>query len=93
LPHPGGQARGREQVLGFLRSYMGAWSEYRVELEQVRAIDDERVLVTFTEIARGRSSGVETAVSPAAVVTLRGGFVVRYEGVYRDAIAELGLDE
>ena len=27
-PHPGGTVHGRDELLAFLRSYMGAWEEY-----------------------------------------------------------------
>jgi ketosteroid isomerase-like protein len=92
-PHPGAQVRGRDQVLGFLRSYMGAWAEYRTVLEDVRVLPDGRALAFFSEAATGRSSGVETELHPAALITVRDGLVVRYEGVWReDALRLAGLD-
>ena len=48
-----------------------------MELEEVRALDDERVLALFTEKATGRASGIETASSPATIWTLRDGKIVR----------------
>ena len=85
-PHPGAHVRGRDEVRGFLRSYMGAWEE-RVGLEQMRAIGDDRVLALFTEAARGRSSGVETVIKPATLWTLRDSLVMHFEAVDRRMIA------
>ena len=91
-PHPGGTAHGLDQLLGFLRSYMGAWDEYINELEEVRLLPDGRVLVLLKEVARGRSSGVEMTWSVAALVEIRDGLIVRYEGMERDeALRAAGL--
>jgi ketosteroid isomerase-like protein len=80
LPHPGGKLKGREDLLAFLRSFMGAWDEHAMEVEELRELDDGRVLALFTERARGRMSGVETVANPAALWTVRDGRVVRCEG-------------
>jgi ketosteroid isomerase-like protein len=80
LPHPGGQVRGAERVGDFLRDFIAAWSEHDIDLEEVRALDAERVVVLFTERARGRESGIETVARPAAVWTVRDGKAVRFEG-------------
>jgi uncharacterized protein len=94
MPHPGGQVKGPDQVVAFLRSFMGAWEEHVMELEEVRELDDDRVLVFFTERGRGRSSGVETVAHPAAVWTLRDGKVTRFEayGDRADALRVAGLE-
>jgi len=94
MPHPGGQVKGRDQVVSFLRSFMGAWEEHVMELEQVRELEDGRVLVFFTERGRGRSSGVETVAHPAALWTLRDGRVLRFEafGDRDEARRRAGLD-
>jgi ketosteroid isomerase-like protein len=95
MPHPGGQVKGRDQVVAFLRSFMGAWEEHVMELEEVRELEDGRVLVFFTERGRGRSSGVETVAHPAALWTLRDGKVKRFEayGDRYEALRLAGLDE
>jgi ketosteroid isomerase-like protein len=94
MPHPGGQVKGSDQVAAFLRSFMGAWEEHVIELEEVRELEDGRVLVFFTERGRGRSSGIETVAHPAALWTLRDGKVARFEGIAdRDeALRRAGLD-
>ena len=94
MPHPGGQVKGRDEVVAFLRSFMGAWEEHVMEIEDVRELEDGRVLVFFTERGRGRQSGVETAAHPAAFWTLRDGKVTRFEAFGdRDEARRLaGLD-
>jgi ketosteroid isomerase-like protein len=94
MPHPGGQVKGRDEVVAFLRSFMGAWEEHVMEVEELRALDDGRVLVLFTERARGRLSGVETVVHPAGIWTLREGKIVRFEafGDRAEALRLAGLD-
>jgi ketosteroid isomerase-like protein len=79
MPHPGGQVKGRDQVVTFLRSFIAAWEEHEMHINELRELDDGRVLVLFTERARGRGSGVETVHEPAALWTVRKGKVVRLE--------------
>ena len=80
LPHPGGKVRGREELLAFLRSFMGAWDEHEIQVEELRELDDGRVLALFTERATGRLSGVETEAHVAAIWSLQDGRVVHFEG-------------
>ncbi|MBN1528585.1 MAG: nuclear transport factor 2 family protein [Thermoleophilaceae bacterium] len=83
-PHPGGTAKGRDALLAFLRSYMGAWDEYVNELEDVRVLPDGRLLLHLKEVARGRTSGVDLTWSVAAIVEIENGLITRYEGMERD---------
>jgi ketosteroid isomerase-like protein len=93
-PHPGGTVHGRDELLAFLRSFIGAWAEYRNDLEEVRVLPDGRLLVLFTEVARGRSSGAVTELNPGALVEIRDGLIARYEGMERDeAMRAAGLVE
>jgi ketosteroid isomerase-like protein len=94
MPHPGGEAHGLDEVGTFWRDYESTWSERVIELDDVRPIDDERVLVFFRETAVGRSSGIETAASPAAIWTLRDGKVARFQAWIdrADALREAGLE-
>jgi hypothetical protein len=41
------------------RGFLSAWEEARVEAEQYRELDAERVLVLFHFSARGKRSGLE----------------------------------
>jgi ketosteroid isomerase-like protein len=91
-PHPGATVHGRDELLAFLRSFMGAWAEYTNTLEEIRPLPDGRVLVLFTEVGRGRSSGVETTLNPGALVEFEDGLIRRYTGLDRDeALREAGL--
>jgi ketosteroid isomerase-like protein len=94
MPHPGGQVKGSDNVVAFLRSFIGAWDEHVLEVEEVRELDDGRVLVLFTERARGRFSGVDTVAHPAGLWTLRGGKIVRFEafGDRDEALRLAGVD-
>src|SRR5437588_9004993 len=41
------------------RAYVSTWSEYRVEAEEYRELDDERVLVVILLGGRGKTSGLD----------------------------------
>ena len=94
MPHPGGEAHGLAEVGAFWRGYESAWSERVIELDEVRPLDDERVLVFFRETATGRASGIETDASPAAIWTVRDGKVARFEAWIdrADALRAAGLE-
>jgi ketosteroid isomerase-like protein len=84
-----GVAETEESVYGML----AAWEEFRVEVEEYRVLDHERVLVLERRRARGKGSGVETATKAASVVHFRDGRVARIV-IYWDrdrALADLGL--
>jgi ketosteroid isomerase-like protein len=74
---------------------LGAWEEFRYEVEEYREVDDERVLVLEHRRGRGKGSGVETRTKAAAVVHFRDGKVTRLVTYWdRDrALADLGLEE
>jgi ketosteroid isomerase-like protein len=76
-PHPDASAiHGREKVVEFLRSYAGAFHDYRIELEEIRDLGDHRVLARFSESGRGKGSGVETHLRATAIWTVRDGKAV-----------------
>ena len=84
----GGMARAWREVLS-------AWQDARLQVEEYRELDDERVLVLIVFIARGRTSGLDLGTTPlkaANLVHVRGGKVTRL-AIYNDrgrALAELG---
>jgi ketosteroid isomerase-like protein len=94
MPHPGGEAHGLAEVGAFWRDYEATWTERVLEVEEVRPLDDERVLVFFREAAVGRASGIETGASPAAIWTLRDGKVARFQAWIErtDALRAAGLE-
>jgi ketosteroid isomerase-like protein len=78
------------------RDFGSAWEEYRVEVDEYRELDDERVLVLLHYSGRGKKSGLELGhlrARHAQLVHVRGGKVTRLV-VYSDrerALADLGL--
>jgi ketosteroid isomerase-like protein len=57
-PDPGSRT-GLAEMAGAWRRFMIAWGDYRVEADEYREIDRERVLVLLHAFARGRSSGAD----------------------------------
>jgi ketosteroid isomerase-like protein len=92
-PSPGrwkGVAAGTEAW----RDFLSAWEEFRIEGDEYRELDDERVLVLGHRTARGKASGLEVEQMQAAgLFQVRGGKVTRLVFYWdRDrALAELGL--
>ena len=73
---------------------LGAWEDFRVELDDYREVDDERVLALINFRGRGKTSGLEIATKGAALFQLRDGKVSRIVHYWnRDrALADLGLE-
>ncbi len=78
------------------RDFLSAWEEYRVEADEYRELDGERVLVLAHFSGRGKTSGLEIEqmrAKGAHLLHVRGGKVTR-SILYLDrehALAELGL--
>jgi ketosteroid isomerase-like protein len=98
--HADGMAEGSwKGVAGMaegFREFVSAWEGYRLEVDEFRELDDERVLVRFHRSGRGRTSGVkldQMRSEGASIVHVRGGEVTRLI-FYVDgerALADLGL--
>jgi ketosteroid isomerase-like protein len=78
--------------------YLGAWENYYSEIEELRALDDERVLVLDEVRGRGTTSGVDLGkINPkgADLWHVRDGKVVKVVLYFdrADALANLGLAE
>jgi ketosteroid isomerase-like protein len=78
------------------RGFLSAWEEFRLETEEYRELDDERVLVFNYFSGRGKTSGLEvgqTRVQAAALFHLRAGKVTRLVAYWDRgrALADLGL--
>jgi ketosteroid isomerase-like protein len=71
------------------------WGEFRPEAEELRELDDRRVLALIQRRGRGGTSGVELRAQSAHLFEIREGKVVRFVHYWdRDrALAELGLEE
>ena len=84
------------------RDWLGAWEEYRVEVEEYRELDRERILVLMLHCGRGKTSGLdagqlgeEAKRAGANVVHVRDGKVTRIV-LYWDrerALEAVGLSE
>ena len=78
--------------------FLNAWKGHRVEAEEYRELDADRVLVRGRFVARGRASGLsvsEIRAEGANVFQIHGGKVIKLI-VYFDrgrALADLGLEE
>jgi ketosteroid isomerase-like protein len=76
-----------------MRSWISAWSDFRVQADEYRELDGERVLVLAHTTARGKASGVEVGHMRANLFHVRDGKVSRVV-IYLDrerAFADLGL--
>jgi ketosteroid isomerase-like protein len=97
-PAPGSWKGVAGMVQGW-REFLGAWEDWHLEVEEdVRELDDGRVLALFRFAARGKASGLEVGdlwTRGAALYTLRAGKVTRLV-IYWDrerALEAVGLSE
>jgi hypothetical protein len=80
------------------RAFLGAWEEYRSEVEEYRELDSECVLVLLHPMGRGKGSGVQLGgvrMNAVNLFEIRAGKVTRLV-IYADrerALSELGLSE
>lgn len=80
------------------REWLSAWEEVRVETDEFRELDDERVLVLHDYSGRGKTSGLELGqmgAKGAALYHIREGKVTKLVGYFdrERAFADLGLKE
>ena len=91
-----GVFKGRVAMTKAWREVLRAFADHRSEVDEVREIDDERVLVLVRLKGRGKTSGLEldqTQSKVAALYHVRDGRVIRHV-IYWDrdrALADLGL--
>jgi ketosteroid isomerase-like protein len=94
-PDPGNWMGPADMAEG-LREFLRAWETWRVEADDYRELDDERVLVLTRHEGRGKTSGLELGQmrsKGADVFHVRGGQVAKLV-LYGDrerALADLGL--
>jgi ketosteroid isomerase-like protein len=91
-PDPG-RWRGLSEVAEALRTMLDAWEGYRIQAEEFRELDGERVLVLTRNSGRGQVSGLEIEQKRAQLHHIRRGKVTRWV-YYHDrdrALADLGL--
>ncbi len=80
------------------RSWLSAWEDWRVEAEEYRELDGERVLVIFRGTGRGKTSGLDMGqirTKAANLFHVRGGKVTRIVSYWdaAEAFEALGLSE
>jgi ketosteroid isomerase-like protein len=78
-----------------IEAFLDVWESYRVEAEEFRELDGERVLVLTRQGGRGKGSGVQIEQRRASLFHVRAGKVTRRVNYWdRDrALADLGLEE
>jgi hypothetical protein len=59
-PSPGSW-KGLAAMRATMREYLSTWQNARLEAEEYRELDDERVLVLGSEYGRGKTSGLDTS--------------------------------
>ena len=71
--------------------WLEPWAEYRSEVEEMRPLDDERVLVIVRMVGK-RNEGPEIEMNSAAIVTVRDARICRidFHGRPEDAMAAAG---
>ena len=96
-PEPGSWS-GTAAMEGVLHDILDAWEDARIEMDECRELDDERVFVFNHLSGRGKTSGLDVGQmqrNGAALLYVRDGKVTKYVS-YNDrahALADLGLEE
>ena len=83
---------GHDGVREAFRLWLGAWEDYRQELDELIPSGD-KVLVVGREIGRGKGSGAEVERGIFAVWTFRSGkgIRIRFFGSREEALREEGM--
>ena len=98
-PSPGNWT-GRARMAEGWRDFFSAWEDWRVDVDEYRALDGERVLVLEDRSARAKISGLrigkmvgETRSTGASLFHVRDGKVTRFVTYFdrERAFSELGL--
>jgi ketosteroid isomerase-like protein len=87
-----GTYHGHEGFMQWLQLWLDAWEEFRIEIRDIEALDDEHVLAVTDQFGRGKGSGVPVELRGATYAfTIREGRTT-YVGLYLDretALADL----
>ena len=54
-----GSVTGLAGMAAAWHDWLSAWEEYRVEVDEYRKLDDERILVLMLHCGRGKTSGLD----------------------------------
>ena len=87
-------AEGRDAIGRVFGQFDEAWEEHRSEVEEIRVLDDERLLVLSIEHFRDRD-GIEIAQPCGTLFTLREGKIARMRSFWEreNAFAAAGARE
>jgi ketosteroid isomerase-like protein len=87
-------ARGAGEVVRLFDEFDEAWVKHQSELEEIRAVGANRLLVFSVERFVGRD-GIELAAPAGAIFTFRKGKIVRWEAFWdrERALEAAGLSE
>jgi uncharacterized protein len=90
-----GLHRGRDRVRAALSSFMTEWEDFAVEVEDLIAAADGRVVMLVHLTGRGRGSGVPLDFREANIFTIRGGRIVSVREYFdrERALEAVGLRE
>ena len=88
-----GAYAGHDGMRRFFADTAETFDRFRIELSEVREIDEDRVLAVGTMHARVRLGGVETNATTAGIATVRGGLMVAWKdfGDREQALKAAGL--
>ena len=89
-----GIGHGREELYAIVGRWVGAFDEFREEIEEMRDLGSQ-VCVVSTQHGRGRGTGIETETRYAVLYEVRESQITRmtmYPGP-ADALAAVGLSE
>jgi ketosteroid isomerase-like protein len=89
-----GVGRGRDAVQAMVARWVGAWDEWREDLEEIRDLDSH-VLVVSTQRGRAKGSGIELGTRYAVLYEIRDSKITRMT-LYSDpaqAVEAAGLRE
>jgi ketosteroid isomerase-like protein len=94
-PSPGSWT-GRAGMAEGMRDFLSAWKDFRVNVDQYRELDVERVLALTSYSARGKKSGLELGqmwTKAGLLFHVRDGKVARIVSYWdrENALADLGL--
>ena len=78
-----------------MAEYLHAFSDLRIEAEEIIDLEDDRVLVLSRHTARGKLSGAPIDHELGDLFALRAGKVVRFDSYWDRAVATkaVGLSE
>jgi ketosteroid isomerase-like protein len=89
-----GIGRGREELYAIVGRWLGAFDEWREEIEEMRDLGSQ-VCVVSTQHGRGKGSGIEAKTRYAVLYEVRGNRITRMT-LYSDpaeALEAVGLAE